>query len=150
MHSNRNRSKLRSKTAYLKLDNLQKWAIKLISGGQRRTTGHLFNAEPYLLPIKYIIGITTARVRDIVTVQTAGIHPTGTQSRKKKRNLVPLQVFYHHSAPRKKTLETTVPFLHAPWEAFPMGQILSDELHALINHARLISGKSCSVFFQGL
>lgn len=51
-------NKLRRKAAYLKLENLQKRAGKLISGGYNRKAGTAFNAELHLMPIRHVAQLT--------------------------------------------------------------------------------------------
>lgn len=135
--------------------SLQKRAGKLISGGYKRTAGAAFNAELHLMPIHHVAQIAaeqaalrTVSIRKIVQIQRT---PTAAPKilRKTKKKISPLtNILALVQLADLKNLETTTPFIIAPWEAKSMGNILPTDLEALINHERLLAEKPSLVYYS--
>lgn len=86
-------------------------------------------------------------MRNIVQVQMTQSAALNV-SRKRKKKISPLTHILT-SMPKAdlENLETTTPFITAPWDTAPMSNISSNDLEALINHERLLAQNSSLVYY---
>lgn len=92
--------------------------------------------------------LRTVSIRKIVQIQR---RPTAAPNilRKTKKKISPLtNILALVQIADLKNLETTTPFIIAPWEAKSMGNILPTDLEALINHERLLAEKPSPVYYS--
>ncbi len=92
--------------------------------------------------------LRTVSIRKIVQIQrTATAAPNILRKTKKKIN--PLtNILALVQIADLENLETTTPFIIAPWEAKSMGNILPTYLEELINHERLLAEKPSLVYYS--
>lgn len=111
-------------------------------------------AELHLMPVRHVTQIAaeqatlrTVSMRNIVQVQMTQSAALNV-SRKRKKKISPLTHILT-SMPKAdlENLETTTPFITAPWDTAPMSNISSNDLEALINYERLLAQNSSLVYY---
>ena len=127
-----------------KLKRIQNQAGKAISGGYLRVAGEAYNIKLDLLPIDLYVKLAATRsaLRLLTTPTIRGSERTSDSPLGKLSTKIEQQIGASIS-----NLEMRKPYLCAPWKILPLSFIAQNDIHAVIEHEKLLADTPALNFY---